>query len=192
MSDTKNKVTFGLKNVHVWPVDSTDESGKPTYGNVINWPGAVEMTLDAEGSSDPFYADDGTYYQGVVNSGYSGKFTSADIPQDFLTNIMGEITDDGGAHFENSDAKPKEFAIAFEFNGDAKHRRHVVYRNTATRPSVGSKTVEDKSDPNTQELDFTASPRLDNHMVKAWCEEGDACYDDWFTTPYEYTATPTT
>lgn len=190
MADTtKNKVTYGLKNVHVWPIESTDDSGKPTYGTAIPWPGAVDMTLDAEGSSDSFYADDSTYYQGIVNSGYSGKFTSADIPTDFLTNVMNEEVDAGGAHFESSDVRPKEFAIAFEFKGDAKHRRHIFYRCLATRPSISSKTVEDKSEPNTPELDFTASARLDINKVKAWCEEGDACYDSWFTEPYEYTAT---
>ena len=185
----KNKVTYGLKNVHVWPITSTDDTGKPTYGAVINWPGATELSMDAEGSSDPFYADDSVYYQGVANSGYSGSLTSADVPEEFLTKVMGEIVDTNGAHFESADAIPKEFAMAFEFKGDAKKRRHLFYRCTAERPSVGSSTKEDKVDPNTPEVKITALPRLDNSLVKAWAEEGETAYDDWYgTAPVEQTA----
>ena len=69
MSDkTTNKVTFGLSNVHIWPITSTDDTGKPTYGTVFAQPGATEMSFDAEGSSDPFYADDGIYYRATPES----------------------------------------------------------------------------------------------------------------------------
>ncbi len=185
----KNKITFGLSNVHVWPILETSEEGTPTYGPVIVMPGATEMSLDAEGSSDPFYADDGVYYQGVANNGYSGSITFADLPDEFLTEVMGEIVDKNGAKFENADTQPKEFATAFEFKGDAARRRHLFYRCKATRPSVGSSTKEDKIEPNTQELSFTASPRIDNGYVKARAEEGDAAYANWYgEAPYEFVA----
>ena len=186
---TTNKVTYGLSNAHVWPITSTSDDGVPTYGTIINLPGATELSLDAEGSSDPFYADDTTYYQGVSNNGYSGSITLADLPEDFLVNVLGEKIDKNGARFEDASVTPKEFAIAFEFKGDQKKRRHVFYRCTATRPSVGSSTKEDKIEPNTQELEFTAIPRLDNSYVKSSCEEGATAYSDWYgTAPYEYEA----
>lgn len=186
MADTKNKVTYGLSNAHVWPIESTSETGKPVYGTIISMPGATELSLDAEGSSDPFYADDTTYYQGVANNGYSGSITLADVPQEFLTKVMGQEVDSNGAVFENADIEPKEFAIAFEFRGDQNKRRHLFYRCTATRPTVSSKTKEDSISPNTQELSFTAIPRLDNKDVKVSCEEGDKAYTSWYATaPYE-------
>ena len=189
MATNKNKITYGLSNVHVWPISATSNEGTPTYGAVISMPGAVSLSLDAEGSSDPFYADDTVYYQGVSNNGYSGSISFADIPQEFLTGIMGEVVDKNGALFEDASVTPKEFAIAFEFKGDQSKRRHVFYRCTATRPSVASDTKEDSVSPNTPELEFSAIPRLDNNYVKAKCEEGDAAYDDWYgTTPYEFTA----
>ena len=180
MADKKNKITYGLKNVHVWPITSTDDTGKPTYGTIINWPGAVELSMGAEGSSDPFYADDSDYYQGTANNGYSGDLTSADIPVEFLTQVMGEIVDSNGAHFESADVAPKEFAMAFEFKGDAKKRRHLFYRCTAERSSVASKTKEGKVSPNTPKVKITAVPRSDNAMVKAWAEEDDAAYANWY------------
>ena len=48
-----NKITYGLSNAHVWPITSTSDEGVPTYGTIINLPGATELSLDAEGSSDP-------------------------------------------------------------------------------------------------------------------------------------------
>lgn len=186
MADKKNKITYGLSNAHVWAIESTDDAGKPTYGSIISLPGATELSLDAEGSSDPFYADDTTYYQGVSNNGYSGSITLADIPQEFLTTVMGQEVDANGAIFENADVTPKEFAIAFEFKGDQKKRRHLFYRCTATRPSVASTTKEDSISPNTMELSFTAIPRLDNADVKVSIEEGDKAYESWYgTAPYE-------
>lgn len=186
MANKVNKVTYGLSNAHVWPITSTSDEGVPTYGTIINLPGATELSLDAEGSSDPFYADDKVYYQGTANNGYSGSITLADLPDEFLETVMLETKDKNGAHIENSDVEPLEFAIAFEFKGDAAKRRHLFYRCKATRPSVGSSTKEDKVAPNTQELSFSAMPRLDNGNVKARAEEGDAAYAIWYgATPYE-------
>lgn len=180
-----NKITYGLSNAHVWPILSTNANGVPTYGTIINMPGSVELSLDAEGSSDPFYADDVIYYQGVANNGYSGSLTLADVPASFLTVVMKEAVDSQGAYIENADANPLEFAIAFEFKGDAAKRRHVFYRCKATRPSIASQTKEDSVSPNTLELQFVAMPRLDNSNVKARCEETDVAYASWYgEAPY--------
>ena len=180
----KNKITYGISNVHVFPITSTDASGVPTYDTkVISMPGATELSLDAEGSSDPFYADDVVYYQGVVNNGYSGSITLADIPEDFLTVVMKEIKSEGGTFFEDASVEPLEFAMAFEFKGDQKKRRHLFYRCKATRPSLESKTKEDSIEPNTPELEIVVMPRLDNNIVKARCEEGDTDYETWYTKP---------
>lgn len=193
MADTtKNKVTYGLKNVHVWPITAVADDGKPTYGTIINMPGATEMSMDPEGSTDPFFADDIVWFNGTTNSGYSGSFTFADVPDEFRLQVLKETKDASGAIFESADAVMAEFAIAFEFKGDARHRRHIFYRCSAERPSISSKTKEDKIDPNTPEINVTALPRLDNALVKASCEESDSCYDKWFgATPYEKTETTT-
>lgn len=185
-----NKITYGLRNVSVWPILSTSDAGVPSFGTRIPIPGATEMSLDAEGSSDPFYADDQVYYQGVANNGYSGSITFADIPKLFLTGVMGDTVDANGALIENADAEPKEFAVAFEFKGDKAKRRHLFYRCKATRPSVGSSTKEDSISPNTNELSITAMPRLDNGNVKARAEETDAAYASWYEDSAPYSGTP--
>ncbi len=187
-----NKITYGLSNAHVWPITAVSDAGVPTYGTIINMPGATALTLDAEGSSDPFYADDQVYYQGTANNGYSGSITLADVPEAFLEAVMLETTDTNGAHVETADVQPREFAIAFEFKGDANKRRHVFYRCKATRPSVGSSTKEDAITPNTQELSFVSMPRLSDSIVKARADEDDAAYASWYgSAPYEPNSTYT-
>lgn len=189
-----NKITYGLKNVSVWPILATSDAGVPSYGTRIQIPGATALSLDAEGSSDPFYADDQVYYQGVSNNGYTGSLTIADIPIAFNREVMGETVDSKGAVIENAETQPKEFAIAFEFKGDVSKRRHVFYRCKATRPSVASTTKESSVSPNTQELSISALPRLDNNTVKARCEETDAAYTEWYDDAAPYAAdgyTPT-
>lgn len=188
MSDA-NKITYGLSNVHVWPITSTDETGKPTYGAAILVPGAKEMTLSAEGETSTFYADNILYWTAEANNGYSGSLTIAEMPEAFAQKILNQIIDENGVLVEDAAATGTEFAMAFEFEGDKNKKRIIFYRCTAGRPDVGSSTKEDNIEPNTQEISITAVPRLDNHYVKASIADAtSSAYNSWYgATPYEPT-----
>ena len=51
-----DKVKFGIKNCHIFPITSVS-GGVPTYGPVIDVPGAVSFSLGAQGDINKFYAD---------------------------------------------------------------------------------------------------------------------------------------
>jgi phi13 family phage major tail protein len=177
-----NKVKFGLKNVHYAVVTETD--GVVTYDTPEPIPGAVNLTLDAAGESVQFYADDRVYFEENTNDGYTGNLEIALIPDDFRKDVLGEIEDANGALIENKDAKAKHFALLFEFDGDAKKTRHVLYYVLASRPSVSGSTRTNTKEPQTETLNITARPAPDTGDVKAKVPQGETPYNDFYTAVY--------
>lgn len=178
---TENKVQYGLKNVHIAVI--TDD-GKQLNYEETPWRlrGAVEMTLDPAGENSPFYADDSVYYTATSNQGYTGKMTVALINDEFREKILGEMYDKNGLLVESNNAKQKNFAMMFEFDGDQKATRHVLYNVSVSRPSQSGKTKEDKVEPDTQELEFSAAPDpyTGNAKSKTTVKTPAAFYDKWY------------
>ena len=149
-------------------------------------PGAVSLSLNAEGDSSPFYADGIVYFRSTSNNGYSGDLEIALIPEWFRTDILQEEKDANGVLIERSDTTESVyFALLFEFDGDVKSIRHVLYNCTASRPAIESKTKESGIEPGTETLTLTADPREDG-LVK--CRTGDdtasATYAAWYDDVY--------
>lgn len=172
------KVKYGLSNVYYAILN--DEDG--TYGTPVAIPGAVSLSLDQEGETTPFRADNIDYWTSVSNNGYSGSIEVALVPDSFLTDVMGEVKDaTSGLQYEKADAKPKAFALLFQFENDANATRHVFYNVKATRPAVSSETTPTGGiEPQTESMDITASARPQDNIVKAKCSTGDAAYADFY------------
>ncbi len=183
-----NKVKYNLKNVHAAKLTETvvDGAVKYTYAAPQAIPGAVSISLDAEGDSSPFYADGIVYFRSVANNGYSGELEIALIPEWFRTDILQETLDSNGVLVEKSDqAESVKFALLFEFDGDVRAIRHVMYNCTASRPSIESETKKDTIEPGTEKLSLTADPREDG-LVKS--RTGDTTsaetYQNWYKSVY--------
>ena len=117
MAMEKNKVKFGLNKVHYAKITSYDEEGVPTFAKPVRIPGAVSLSIDAEGEASNFYADDGVYYVINNNSGYTGDLEIALVPLEFATDILGEKLDEKGVLTETNTAEVSQFALLFEFSG---------------------------------------------------------------------------
>ena len=181
----ENKVEFGLRNCY-YAVVTVDESGEITYGAPKKLPGAVSITFDKSGDLIRFKADDIDYYTNANNQGYEGTLTLARVPEDFRTEVLKEKKTEKGVLIENSDAQTANIALMFEFQGDVKATRHLLYYCSVNRPSVGS-TTKDSGDPNTTELAMVASPRPSDNLVKASTSAGvdEETYNSWYTKVYE-------
>ena len=187
-----NKVKYGLKNVYYSVATIDAATNTATYAKPVAWPGAVNLSLDAEGETTKFRADNIDYWVGQSNGGYSGDFESALIPDSFRVDVLNDIVDSNGVVIEDAGAKTTHFALMFQFEGDEKNTRHVLYNCSATRPSVSGSTTEEQVEPQTETLTLTAvaihNADLDLDVVKARCTQGDAPYDTWFDTVYQATA----
>jgi len=183
-----NKVKYNLKNVPAAKLTETVTEGVTSYSYATPQaiPGAVSITLDAEGDSSPFYADGIVYFRSYANNGYSGDLEIALIPEWFRTEILKEVLDTNGILVEKADhAESVKFALLFEFDGDERAIRHVMYNCSASRPSIESSTKEETIEPGTETLSLTADPREDG-LVKSRIGDttAKATYDGWYQSVY--------
>ena len=183
-----DKVKFGIKNVHVFPIVSMT-AGVPTYGDVIDVPGAVSFSMSAQGDINKFYADNIVYYQSSANNGYEGDLTLALIPEEFYEKIFGQIPDANGVMTENASIEAKAFAMTFEEDGDHTGTKFVLYNCTATRPTISGQTTEETIEPQTETVTITGvaihNAALDKDLVKARCPEGNDQYATFFDAVYQ-------
>ena len=188
MSKQSNKVKFGLKNCH-YAKATFDEDGSVTYATPVRIPGAVSLSLDANGEIEPFYADNIAYYVVNNNSGYEGDLEIALIPESFLTDIMHEELDGNGVLAENANVELEHFAFLFEFDGDQRHIRHVLYNCVASRPSIEGETNEDSKEVKTDTLNLQATPLANGYVkAKTGTNTTDDVYNKWYDAVYELQA----
>ena len=127
MEKTENKVEYGLRNAHYAIVTVDEVTNAVTFGKPERLPGAVTLTMNASGDLIRFKADDLDYYTNPNNQGYEGTLTLARVPEKFRQEVLGEELTEGGVLIEDADAQTKRFALLFEFQGDKKAIRHVMY-----------------------------------------------------------------
>lgn len=186
-----NKIKYNIKNVYVAKQTETETDGAASYAYETpkHIPGAVSISLSAEGEVSKFYADGIAYYTASANNGYSGDLEMALIPDWFRSEILGEIKDGKGVLVENAEATSSPFALLFEFDGDKKAIRRCLYNCTCTRPNIESQTREETVEPGTETLTITNSPRSDGKVkAQTGADTDKATYDGWYESIYEQTA----
>ena len=184
MSEKNNKVKFNLKNAH-YALLSIAEDGTVSYAVPTPMPGSVSISLDANGEPENFYADGVAYYVINNNLGYDGDLELAMIPESFRTDILKESLDNNNVLVEDATAETEAFALLFEFDGDVKQIRHVLYNCTAARPTIESSTNEEEIEVKTETLSIKAAP-LSGGFVKARTSDttSEAAYEGWYSAVY--------
>lgn len=184
MSEKNNKVKYNLKNAH-YALLTIGENGTVTYGTPTALPGSVSLSLDANGEPENFYADGIAYYVINNNMGYDGDLELALIPESFRTEVLKEKLDAKGVLIEDADAELAQFALLFEFDGDVRHIRHVMYNCSASRPKIEGKTNEDKKEVQTETLTIKSTPLADGKVKAKTGNTTDATvYANWYKAVY--------
>ena len=192
MADT-NKIKFGIKNCY-YAVATISSTGAATYDTPKPLAGAVSISMDPQGDTNNFYADNIVYFTSVANNGYEGDLELAKVPDSFLTDCLGFIADGNGVLVEDAGATPVHFALMFQFEGDVNAKRTVLYNCVAARPTVEGSTKEESIEPQTETISITATTVynavLDKDVVKASCTETESTtYNSWLTAVYQTTST---
>lgn len=178
-----NKVQFNLKNVHYALV--TNEAGVIGFAPPVAVPGAVNLTLDQQGSVTPFYADGIVYYQAVANNGYAGDLEVARYPDQMLQEVWGFELNDDGVLLENSNVEPKAFALLYQIDGDVNEDFYCLYNCTGTRPGIGGSTNTDTKTPQTRTSSISAVPMSDGKVMARTTETTkESVEEDWFKSVY--------
>lgn len=176
----KNKVKFNIKNVHV-AIRKEEIPGTVTYETPFAIPGAVSISLEAQGEMSKFYADGIVYYVSSSNQGYEGDLEIALITDEYREKILGEVLDATKVMFEDANASPVQFALLFQIDGDQKSTRFCFYNCTSSRPTVESETVEDATEPGTDTVTISCVAESNGIVRGKTTEETDVdAYNTWF------------
>ncbi len=180
-----NKVQFNLKNVHYAMLSVED--GTPAWGTPVPVPGAVTLTLEPQGSSEPFYADGIVYYQSIANNGYSGDLEMARYPDKMLQEIWGFTIDETDKVItEDANTEPKSFALLYQIDGDANSDFYCLYNCSGTRPGIGGTTNTESKTPQTRTSTISAIPLTDGKvMARTTSGSPKEVKDNWFKQVYQ-------
>ena len=191
-----NKIKYGLKNVY-YAIATIASNGSATYSTPVAFPGAVSLSLDPSGENTPFYADNVVYWVGNGSTGYTGTLEVARVIDSFKKDVLGMILDGKNVLIEDNNAAIVHFALLFQFEGDEKATKHVMYNCTCARPSVAGQTKGENIEPQTESLALTATTiynaSLDKDIVKAEANEDSdsTTYSGWTSAVYLPTAPST-
>ena len=179
-----NKVKFNICNCH-YALQKLSNTGELTFETPVAMPGAVSLALDPNGELESFYADGIEYYIIANNMGYDGDLELALIPESFRTDVLKEEADTNEVLVENANSETGAFTLLFEFDGDIRKIRHVLYNCSASRPKIEGKTNEENREVQTETLTVKARPMADGYVkAKTGNKTAKATYDDWYKSVY--------
>ena len=178
-----NKVKFGLKSLFIASVTEA-ANGEITFGTPRSWPGSVSLTMDPQGDTNAFYADDCKYYVTTSNDGYEVSLETALVPDWFTEEYLGETKDTDGNLVEQTTDSPSHFAALFEFTGDKKAIRHCLFYCQAARPTVEGETKGESAEVKTESISFTSMALPGTNIIKKKSTDDTTteAYNSWYQT----------
>lgn len=146
----KNKVKFNICNVH-YALQTIGDNGDVSFGTPVPMPGAVSLSLDANGEPSNFYADGYAYYTISNNMGYEGDLELAMIPESFRTDVLKETLDTNKVLVENANVETANFALLFEFDGDdTTEKTYADWYKAVYLPAAMVEAASDVSEQSTK------------------------------------------
>ena len=182
MSTQKNKVEFGICNLHVCTYE-VDDDNIVTLGTPYPQKGAVSYSADEGGDFSSFYADNVRYFGEYSEGDISGDLEVALFDDDFKTQFLGykRLTNGGLAKVKGA-YKPN-VCLMFEVDGDVEHNRVIIYNCALGGISRTYNTEAESRKPVTETIPVTVIGDVVTNVPSAVLKPGDAGYDTLFTAP---------
>lgn len=185
-----NKIKYGISKCYY--AKQTTTEGVVTLATPVALPGARSLSLDPQGELVKWYADNVTYWSGEAKNGYSGSLELAILPDSFKKDILGFAEDENKVLYEDENAAGSPFALLFQFEGDQKGIRHIIYNCFATRPGMAGNTKEESIEPETDTIDIESGSipvmigGVQKMIAKASTGEQTSAevYNAWYETAY--------
>ncbi len=178
-------IQIGLNKTHYAVYD--EEQG--TYGTPVALVGSVKMSRTVNSNDSSFYADDGLFWSDTSVTDSDVELEVAFLPDEFMTDVMGQTKDSNGLVIEGKDDAVKQIALLFEVGSNKSPRRYAYYNVTPSIPDEEHNTRSDSSSPDTVTLklkigyqDFTVGgveTSVDKTHVTKGTDTAKA-WDKWF------------
>ena len=183
MATDKNKVEFGISNLYIGTYEVNASTGVVTMGAPYHLPGAKNLQLDAQSNEQKFYADNVVYWAGYTDNGFTGTLEVARFTDEFKKKFMGYVElDDGGLAQIKSAIKPNLY-LCFQSEGDAEHRRAIVYNISLGAITRTYATVEENAEPTTETVDMTVVGDNGTGITRVAYSEDATGYATLFSNP---------
>lgn len=176
-----NKVEYGISNLHVGTY--TDTNGVVTLGTPYAQKGAVSLSIEPEGDSNNFYADNIIYHSGFSDNGFSGSIEVARFDDAFKTQFMGyQVLADGGLAMIKGAIRPNVYLIG-QAEGNVEASRFILYNVSLGGIQREYNTIEEDKEPTTETIDITVTGDNSTGITLVSYAPADTGYATLFTTP---------
>lgn len=155
------KVRFGISDVYYCKLTESVVSGATTYtyGSKVALPGAVSLTLDVQGDTNDFYADNGIYASFDAKNGLDGTLTIADIPESVYTDLLGYYKDSSTSLLtELATTTEQYFGLMCKVSSNDDPIGFKFWKCSFSNPAINANTTTESIDPDTQELPLHIMP----------------------------------
>lgn len=184
----ENKIEYSVSKLAYAVI--TDTGAALTYGTPVMVPWARSIKLASVGEIFSVDADGVEAYSCDINNGYDGDLELLNVPDSLMVAVFGDTIDAKKMQTENAKTQSKRIALMFEFEGDLKNKRHVMYNVALGRPEI-SKTTKKSGKPEDSDasvsMKVTARPNPYNGAVKTKTTNDtlEVDYEGWYTEVYE-------
>ena len=178
----KNKVEFGISNLHVFTY-TVGSGGTVTLGTPYHQPGAISFSPEQDSNENTLNADNIVYWSEYSEGPFNGDLEVALFDDEFKTQFLGYANFNGGGIAQVKNATKPSVGIAFEIDGDQEKRRAVFYNCSLGAITRSYKTIGDEKEPATETIPVTCTGDNGTGITKVTFKPEDTAYDTLFTAP---------